>query len=146
MSGTAMRKLTRTQLRSFTISQLQAQGGICPLCQQKIDYSIPREAVCDHDHNTGEVRGILHRSCNAALGKVDNAAGCWGAKSMSYDAIVPWLKAMIAYYEKPGLGVIYPEHKTAEQKAEATRIKRNKTAAVRRASAKVRVMLPKESK
>lgn len=139
-----MRKLARTQLRAYTISQLHAQGGLCPLCGERIDYSLPREAVCDHDHNTGEVRGILHRSCNAALGKVDNAAGRWGAKSMQYSAIIPWLKAMVAYYERPGLGVIYPEHKTPEQKAEATRVKRNTRAAVKRASAKVRVMLPKQ--
>lgn len=140
-----MRKLARTQLRAWTISHLvNVQGGLCPLCKQRIDYSIPREAVCDHNHDTGEIRGVLHRSCNAAEGKVANAAGRWGAKSTAYEDIVPFLKALVEYLEGSGVGLVYPEHKTPEQKAEATRVKRNTRAAVKRASAKVRVMLPKQ--
>ena len=75
-----MRKLTRTMLRSITLKILKEQDYICPVCGLKIDPTIKGEAVCDHDHNTGQVRGVLHRSCNAALGKMDNAVGRWGAK------------------------------------------------------------------
>ena len=147
MSAKPLHKLARTQLRGFAISHLKGkQDGLCPLCLKPIDTSIPREAVVDHNHDTGEIRGVLHRSCNASEGKVANAVGHWGCKSMDYANIIAYLKRMVTYLENSGTGYMYPEHKTAEQKAEATRIKRNKTAAVRRASAKVRVMLPKESK
>lgn len=141
-----MRKLTRTQLRSWSISHLtNAQGGLCPLCGKPIDYSIPREAVVDHDHDTGEIRGVLHRSCNAAEGKVSNAAGRWGAKSTSYADIVPFLENLVQYLKSTGTGLMYPGHKSPEEAAEAKRVKRNKAAAVRRAAAKVRTMPRKET-
>lgn len=136
-----MRKLTRTQLRSWSISHLKnVQGGLCPLCNKPIDYSIPREAVVDHNHDTGEIRGVLHRSCNAAEGKVANAAGAWGAKSMAYEDIIAFTKALLGYWERPGTGLVYPGHKSKEERAEASRVRKNKQQAARRAAAKVRTM------
>jgi len=141
-----MRKLTRTQLRGWAISHLKnAQSGLCPLCGKPIDYSIPREAVVDHNHDTGEIRGVLHRSCNAAEGKVSNAAARWGAKSTSYADIIPFLENLIQYLKRSGTGLMYPGHKTPEEVAEARRVKRNKAAAARRAAAKVRTMPRKET-
>lgn len=136
-----LRKLTRSQQRAFVLKTLREQGGICPLCKLEIDHTIPREAVLDHDHVTGECRGVLHRSCNGAEGKVANAAGRWGAKSMEYPQIIEYLKNLIAYLESPGLGWIYPEHKTAEQRAEAARIKRNKAAVRRRAEQRAKELI-----
>lgn len=132
-----MRKLARTQLRAWTVAQLAKQGGKCLLCGEKIDLTIPKEAVCDHDHNTGEIRGVLHRSCNAAEGKVANAAGRWGAKSMDYSRIIPWLRNLLEYLEKPGCGVMYPTHKTPEEQ----RLARNAKARKTRAAKKARVMM-----
>lgn len=40
----------------------EAQGGVCAICR-----TAPAVHV-DHDHRTGEVRGMLCFSCNAALG------------------------------------------------------------------------------
>lgn len=128
-----LRPLARSQQRAFVLKTLKEQGGLCPLCELPIDPKIPREAVLDHDHDTGECRGVLHRSCNGAEGKVANAAGRWGAKSMDYAKIVPYLENLVAYLKREGLGYMYPGHKTSEERAEATRIKRNKQAAQRRA-------------
>lgn len=136
-----LRKLTRSQQRAFVIKTLKEQGGLCPLCNHKIDHSIPREAVLDHDHETGECRGVLHRSCNGAEGKVANAAGRWGAKSMRYSDIIPYLERMVEYLKQPGLGWVYPEHKTPAEAAEATRIKRNKQAVRRRAEVKAKELV-----
>lgn len=136
-----LRKLTRSQQRAFVLKTLREQGGICPLCELPIDHKIPKEAVLDHDHDTGECRGILHRSCNGAEGKVANAAGRWGAKSMDYSAIIQYLKNLVAYLEKPGLGWIYPEHKNPEERAEAARIKRNKAQVKRRADIKAKELV-----
>jgi len=141
-----LRKLTRTQLRGFALSHLQGvQEGICPLCQQRIDPNERGGMVVDHDHVTGEVRGVLHRGCNGAEGKVANAVGRYAGLGMSYEKIVPWLERLVIYLKQPGTGYMYPEHKTAEEKAEAARVKKNKAQAARRATAKVRVMLPKGS-
>lgn len=41
------------------------QKGLCAICNEP-----PTEKLLsvDHDHVTGKVRGLLHRSCNSALG------------------------------------------------------------------------------
>ena len=96
--------------------------------------------VVDHCHETGIIRGVLHRSCNASLGKLDNAVGRWGAKSMKYEDIIPYLRNVLEYYDNcqaNPMKVIYPDHKTPEQKADRARVKRNTSAAMRRAKMKV---------
>jgi hypothetical protein len=41
------------------------QQGICPICDQSVSWE---EAVIDHCHDTGKVRGMLHSTCNTGLG------------------------------------------------------------------------------
>lgn len=132
------RKLTRSQLRPLGMRLLQEQGGVCALCGKPIDLSIKGEMVIDHDHETGLVRGALHRSCNAAEGKVANAAGCWGAKSMSYTAILPWLTNLLAYLQKTPQPYIYPTHKTDEEKRLEANAKARRARATRQARQVVR--------
>lgn len=124
----------------MTVKFLRDQGGVCAICGEPIDLNIPREGVVDHDHNTGEVRGVLHRSCNGAEGKVANAAGRWGAGGMDYAKIIPWLKRMVAYLERPGTGYMYPTHKTPEEKKAAANLKRRTAKAQTLARGKVRSM------
>lgn len=39
------------------------QGGVCAICAQ------PGKSLCvDHNHTTGEVRGLLCSNCNTGLG------------------------------------------------------------------------------
>lgn len=144
-SKRALIRIARTSMRGMTIKLLKDQGGVCAICGDVIDLSIPREAVMDHDHKTGEVRGILHRSCNGAEGKVANAAGRWGAGGMDYALIVPWLERMIAYLKQPGTGYMYPTHKTPEELAAKAKLRRKQQRASTNARAKVRSMKKKES-
>ena len=139
-----MRKLARTQMRAYVRKVLQDQGGICPLCALPIDLSIPREGVLDHDHETGECRGVLHRSCNSCIGRIDHAIGRWGSKKHTYAAILPYLERVLLYYKQPGLGVIYSQHQTAEEKRVAELAKRRRARAGTRARKQVRSMKPKE--
>ena len=61
------------------------QEGICPICQKPLKLS---ECVVDHNHNAikGEahyVRGLLHRTCNIALGHLmDNPT--WLRRAADY--------------------------------------------------------------
>lgn len=51
-------------------AMLEAQGGTCALCD-----SPPTEGISlhvDHDHATGEIRGLLCFLCNNALGDFDD--------------------------------------------------------------------------
>lgn len=109
-------KLARSGMRPHAHRLLKEQGGLCPLCNKPIDLTIKGEGVIDHDHDSGRIRGLLHRSCNAAEGKISNAAARWGAKSASYDAIIPYLENLVAYLKKPQSHFVYPMHKTAEEK------------------------------
>jgi Recombination endonuclease VII len=42
---------------------VKQQGGVCPLCGRENPEHV------DHDHETGEVRGILCFNCNGGLGQ-----------------------------------------------------------------------------
>lgn len=47
------------------VAREQAQGGKCAICLQ------PKKLVVDHDHITGQVRGLLCQGCNVRLGQVE---------------------------------------------------------------------------
>ncbi len=51
---------------------LAAQGGVCAVCLRPVSFGAAKnthnDAVVDHSHATGVVRGIIHGSCNQALG------------------------------------------------------------------------------
>ena len=43
-----------------------SQGGVCAICERATGAT--RRLSVDHDHKTGEVRGLLCRNCNDMLG------------------------------------------------------------------------------
>lgn len=73
-------RLARKRLAKYGLTQdqydalIESQQGACPICLEPLpvstlgipsgDWSIPS---VDHCHETGAVRGILHRRCNLAL-------------------------------------------------------------------------------
>ena len=133
-----LNKLARTALPTWKVRQLKVhQGGLCGICRLPIDLSIKGEGVVDHDHKTGEIRGVLHRSCNAAEGKIFNAAAAWGAKSTVQDAVESYLINLLGYWRREHTGFLYPMHKSADDKREA----RNKVARERRAEIKAKIAL-----
>lgn len=47
----------------------EEQGAVDKLTGLPLEY---KDSVCDHDHKTQYVRGIIHRQVNAVVGKVEN--------------------------------------------------------------------------
>lgn len=45
---------------------LAAQNGVCAIC--KVPHHPERPLVVDHDHDSGEVRGLLCSECNTGIG------------------------------------------------------------------------------
>ena len=51
-------------------------GGCCEICGDHLSES-PTALAVDHDHETGEVRGLLCRGCNLGIGNLrDDADQC----------------------------------------------------------------------
>lgn len=71
-------QLTQRKLSQYGISREQyeemvvRQAGICAACgneeQERSSKGYIRALCIDHDHDTGQVRGLLCGSCNRALG------------------------------------------------------------------------------
>ncbi len=48
---------------------LQSQGGTCAICHRPASQTSTKKFLhVDHDHTTGQVRGLLCHSCNTAIG------------------------------------------------------------------------------
>jgi hypothetical protein len=65
-------KLARLQrlygLDYETFAELtESQGGVCAICGQP-PKTASQPLFVDHDHATGDVRGLLCRTCNTGLG------------------------------------------------------------------------------
>lgn len=126
-----MQKLSRSQLNAYKLALVNAQNWTCPVSLKRFEPDNLKDAVVDHDHITGEIRGVLHRSANAAEGKVFAAVGRWGGVGMDYSEALPYLKRLIQYLESPGKGVMYPHHKTTEEKRETRNAKAREARAKR---------------
>jgi hypothetical protein len=50
------------------VSLVDSQGGACAICSTSLS-ATARTPHVDHDHATGDVRGVLCFLCNTALGK-----------------------------------------------------------------------------
>jgi len=140
--NTTMRKISRSQLRAWTIGHLKSkQGGCCLLCQKTINLTVAgakSDYVADHDHITGEIRGVLCRGCNGAEGKVFTAVATWGKQGFRTEEVAAFLKRLSEYLLSTGTGIIYPDHKSDEQKALVVAQKANRAAALRKARAKLK--------
>ena len=50
-----------------------AQNGICPICLKPLADSplTTYKLSLDHDHSTGEPRGLLHQACNMKVAQIE---------------------------------------------------------------------------
>jgi hypothetical protein len=111
-----------SQTRSDLLTE---QGSRCALCKMPCS---SQQAVLDHDHKTGKIRGVLHRTCNGLLGKIENFCQRFGIPNLS--AFLHGADAYLQKHATDQTGLVHPTFKTAEEK----RIARNTKARKRRAT------------
>lgn len=95
-------QLTRTSLKRWREQETIKQSNLCLLCKCLL---VPPDAVADHDHKTGLIRGVLCRNCNGMLGKVENAANRAKRKGSS----LKWLENLVAYLKQVPATLLYPK-------------------------------------
>lgn len=68
---------------------LEAQEYNCAICRGPINMEVGHQksfdgVTIDHDHDTGKVRGLLHRLCNSWLAPLEHNDGEWMASALAY--------------------------------------------------------------
>lgn len=103
-------KLKYSEIAPLRHRQLAQQALKCALCGDTV---LESEAVLDHDHKSGLIRGVLHRGCNSLLGKIENnmprSRVDLGRLSRIADNLIRYLTA------DPVCDLLHPAHKLEEQ-------------------------------
>lgn len=74
------RKAKLKESHNLTLEQYQAlvekQLGLCAICHKPPSQENPKEMLLhvDHDHDTGEIRGLLCNCCNRGIGMLGDSA------------------------------------------------------------------------
>jgi len=109
-------KLKYTQVKPYREQQLAQQEDRCALCGEYIN----GDAVLDHDHKTGLIRKVLHRGCNALLGKIENNMA---RNHVDYHRLELIASNLAAYISTQWTEIRHPTHKTPEERKEARKNK-----------------------
>lgn len=107
---------------------LKKQGDECAICRSKLTLL---KACMDHDHVTGQVRGVLCRPCNGIEGKIKNLLIRWAGKHVAENilggVILYWRK----YRENPNQ-FLYPTYRTMDEKRLLTNARARKKRAAKK--------------
>lgn len=105
-----MHRLKNNELESYRLKLLKEQNYICPLCETTITVD---EAVLDHQHGgTGNIRAVLHRSCNSSEGRILTFA----SKRCRSDDPVKFIKNLLSYWDKDFTdNPVHPSEKIPEE-------------------------------
>ena len=120
-----LNRLKTRDIRTYRERLWHEQKGICPLCETYIE---PTQAVLDHDHASGRLRQVLHRSCNALEGKLKNAALRVG---VTHAQLQKFLLNVLEYSAKTRTEV-HPTFRTPEEKLERQKRRASKRRKLKR--------------
>ena len=97
--------LTQKQAVELRCSLLQKQNGICPICDRDVN-----SPCLDHSHTkrvkgSGLIRGVLCRSCNVLIAKMENNCVRYGIQQSILPSV---LRRMATYLEQDHLPFLHP--------------------------------------
>lgn len=102
-------KLKYKEVATLRAQKLREQENCCALCGD----TVIDDAVLDHDHRTGRIRRVLHRGCNAMLGKIENNMA---RNRLTMDRLNTFAQNLVAYMEHEYEDVVHPTHLTKEER------------------------------
>ena len=102
-------KLKYKDIATVRAARMIKQNGCCALCGEPIQ----DDAVLDHDHKSGRIRTVLHRGCNALLGKLENNLA---RNKMSMNRLEQFSKNIVKYITQEYEDVIHPTYLTKEER------------------------------
>lgn len=102
-------KLRYKDIAEYRAMQLERQQRCCALCGEAID----GDPVLDHDHKSGFVRMVLHRGCNALLGKIENNLARNKVNLKRLEGIA---QNLIKYITESETELLHPKHKVKKRK------------------------------
>ncbi|MCK5923836.1 MAG: hypothetical protein KAG66_23075 [Methylococcales bacterium] len=104
-----VRHLKKSELKTIRLQLLERQNHACSICRNVL---AAKDSVMDHDHDTGVVRGIVHRSCNRSEGYALQLTRFMKLTRSKFTA----LRNILDYWERTDSGcpdsqelLIYPE-------------------------------------
>lgn len=95
---------------------LDEQHGRCAICNR-----VPLVACLDHDHVSGQVRGVLCRSCNAAEGKMKNVHIRVGNAQVDFSMYLRNLADYLDKHKANPTGMMHPSHGKPKAKAKGAK-------------------------
>jgi hypothetical protein len=121
-------RIKTSQIPQVKAALLKRQGNVCPICRNALSIT---GSCLDHDHYTGQIRGVLCRNCNGIEGKIKNLA----VRGKRHSTIKEYLGRIILYWlehETDRTGLLHPLHKTDDEKRLARNAKAKKARAVKK--------------
>ncbi len=124
------RQLKTSELNSVRAQLVKRQLNKCAICGKP--FTRRDDSVVDHCHETGYIRGALHRSCNQAEGRVKTKARL-GHKGVSAYEYLIGLGKYLEFHSKPQFPLIHPTHMTEDAKREMRNAKARRLRALKKA-------------
>lgn len=114
-------QLSTSQLNKAKEEFIKKQNHKCCICQEPI--SMGSDVHLDHCHQTGKVRGVLHRDCNTLEGILHSRFVRSGLRNRGVDYHM-WLTNLVDYLQQPlGDRDYHPSHVTDQSKIFAKLVK-----------------------
>lgn len=106
-------RLSHAQLAEVRKRLFERQGGRCDICAYP--FTKTDGAVLDHCHETGLIRGLIHRSCNAGEGKMRIQAR-WSFANVSPTDFMISLGIYLQKYKTNPRELIHPSWLSPDEK------------------------------
>jgi len=104
-----MKKLKNKDIAKIRDELLTKQGFKCGICGEDLSNSDNTNRHVDHNHETGEVRGVMCRRCNLLEGTLFYRFRRSGHVGLKTDYI-GWLENHLEYLKTSNTGYEHPAH------------------------------------